>query len=248
MKVGYRYFSYSAHSKYFPSPGRYVPPRVATRDVIVIGGGHNGLICAAYLAKAGLDTLVLERRHLVGGAAITEEIEPGFLYSRASYLAGLLRPQIIEDLNLQKYGFKYLPRNPSSFTPTLITSKYKGKYLILGSDDKQNWESIAQFSRNDADAFPHYERFLGSIRDILQPLLDNPLPDLTEGSLRSRMSGLKSIKELIRVGYRNKEVLVPFYELMVGPAQVILDRWGTTVYVITVPIILIIIGGLRVIF
>jgi len=82
--------------KYYPSPGAFVAPKKTKRDVIIVGGGHNGLTSAAYLARAGLDVLVLERRHLVGGAAVTEELYPGFKFSRASYLAGLLRPQFIE--------------------------------------------------------------------------------------------------------------------------------------------------------
>ena len=101
------------HGKYLRSPGAYIAPTRSKRDAIVIGGGHNGLICAAYLAKKGLDVLVLERRHIIGGASVTEEIYPGFKYSRASYLAGLLRPQIIEELDLKKRGFKYINRDPS---------------------------------------------------------------------------------------------------------------------------------------
>lgn len=216
----------SIESKYWTSaPGVYVAPAKKSRDVIVIGGGHNGLISAAYLSKAGLDTLVLERRHLVGGAAVTEEIIPGFKFSRASYLAGLLRPKIIEDLQLAKYGFKYLPRNPSSFTPTKLDSIYKGKYLLLGDDAQENWRSIAQFSKRDADAYPKYEEFLGKIREIMQPLLDNAPPDLTQGQMREKLRTLSTIKELVKVGYKNKEVLVPFYELLTGPAEQILDRW-----------------------
>lgn len=80
--------------KYHPSPDAFVAPSSKKRDVIIIGGGHNGLVSAAYLAKHGLDVLVLERRHTVGGAAVTEEMVPGFKFSRASYLAGLLRPQV----------------------------------------------------------------------------------------------------------------------------------------------------------
>jgi hypothetical protein len=86
--------------KYLPSPGTFVAPASKKRSVVIIGGGHNGLVSAAYLAKAGVDVCVLERRHVIGGAAVTEELYPGFKFSRASYLAGLLRPQIIEDLNL----------------------------------------------------------------------------------------------------------------------------------------------------
>jgi hypothetical protein len=147
--------------KYDKSSGAYVPPSKNTRGAIIIGGGHNGLVSAAYLAKSGVDVLVLERRYIVGGAAVTEEMVPGFKFSRASYLAGLLRPQIIADLELEKFGFKYLPRNPSSFTPTLMDSPYAGKYLILGEDEEENYKSIAQFSVKDAEAYPHYEEFLG---------------------------------------------------------------------------------------
>jgi hypothetical protein len=168
--------------KYLPSQqGAYVPPKGGKggkRGVIVIGGGHNGLVSAAYLARSGVDVVVLERRHVIGGAAVTEEIVPGFKFSRASYLAGLLRPRIIKELGLERYGFKYLPRNPSSFTPTLKSSPYKGKYLLLGDDEKANYDSIAQFSVKDAEAFPKYEAFLGQVREIMQPLLDNPLPAL----------------------------------------------------------------------
>jgi hypothetical protein len=162
--------------KYDPSPGIYISPKKQRRDAIIIGGGHNGLITAAYLSHHGLDTLVLERRHLVGGAAVTEEIIPGYKFSRASYLAGLLRPQIIQDLNLEKYGFKYLPRDPSSFTPTLFSSPYRGRYLLLGEQEKENYQSIAQFSQKDAEAYPKYEEFLGKVRELVTPLLDNPLP------------------------------------------------------------------------
>lgn len=211
--------------KYLPSPGRYVPPASSKRQAIVIGGGHNGLVSAAYLAKAGLDVLVLERRHVLGGAAVTEELVPGFKFSRASYLAGLLRPQIIEDLDLPAHGFKYLPRNPSSFTPSAVDGPLEGKYLLLGEDEQSNWASIAQFSRRDADAFPAYEAFLGKVREVVTPLLDAPPPDLSQGGLREKMRTLRQLEQLARVSLKNREVLVPFYELFTAPAAHILDRW-----------------------
>lgn len=155
---------------------------------------------------------------------MTEEIEPGFKYSRGSYLAGLLRPQIIQDLELEKYGFKYLPRDPSSFTPTLESSIYKGKYLLLGASEEANYESIKQFSAKDAEEYPRYEEFLGKVRELIQPLLDNCPPDPTQGGLQERMAAMKTIKEVLKIGAKNREILVPFYELFVGPAQQILDR------------------------
>ena len=100
-------------------------------DVIIVGAGHNGLVSANYLADAGMKVGVFERRHTVGGAAVTEEIFPGFKFSRASYLAGLLRPDIIKELNLKKYGVEFLFRDPYSFTPC-----HDGKrYLLLGTEN-----------------------------------------------------------------------------------------------------------------
>ena len=96
-------------------------------DCIIIGAGHNGLICANYLAQGGWKVLVLEKRHLVGGACVTEEIAPGYKASVASYVVSLLLPEIVDELELEKHGYKTLPRNPSSFTPF-----DDGQYLFLG--------------------------------------------------------------------------------------------------------------------
>ena len=200
---------------------RFIQGNEKKRDVLIIGGGHNGLVAGNYLARKGLSVTVLERRHLVGGAAVTEEIIDGYKCSRASYLAGLLRPQIIQDLELEKYGFKYLPRDPSSFTPTLT----KDRYLILGASEEMNWKSIAQFSEQDADAFIEYENFLGKIREILEPLLDGPPPDVSQGSWRTRLDSLQMMNHLCKVGYKNREILIPFYELLTAPASHILNRW-----------------------
>ena len=101
-------------------------------DAIVIGGGHNGLVNGAYLAKAGLKTLILERRHLVGGAAITEEPYPGFKFTTFSYALSLLRPAIIHELELDKHGFMPIPM-PTTFAPTL-----DGDYLLVGDDKEPN--------------------------------------------------------------------------------------------------------------
>ncbi|KAL6222413.1 hypothetical protein ACLB2K_005805 [Fragaria x ananassa] len=116
-------------------------------DALVIGGGHNGLTAAAYLARGGLSVAVLERRHVIGGAAVTEELIPGFKFSRCSYLQSLLRPAVIKELELARHGMKLLKRSPSSFTPCL-----DGRYLLLGQDKDLNHSEIAKFSKLDAEA------------------------------------------------------------------------------------------------
>ena len=137
----------SSPCKYIPSNAQlFVAPKRTRRQVIIVGGGHNGLVAAAYLAKAGMDVLVLERRQMVGGAAVTEELHPGFRYSRASYVAGLLRPCIVEELQLERFGFKYLPRETSGFTLCDLDGPHAGKYLRFCSDAAETEASIAQFS------------------------------------------------------------------------------------------------------
>src|SRR6202011_3562574 len=114
-------------------------------NAIIIGAGHNGLVTACYLAKAGWKVLVLEKRYLVGGACVTEETFPGFKVSTAAYVNSLFRKEIIRDLRLHDYGFEVLERNPSSFTPYP-----DGRYLLLGPDASLNQREISKFSEKDA--------------------------------------------------------------------------------------------------
>jgi phytoene dehydrogenase-like protein len=142
-------------------------------DVIVIGGGHNGLTNAAYLAKAGLRTLVLERRHLVGGAAITEELLPGFKFTTFSYALSLLRPEIIHELELTRHGFMPLLM-PSTFCPM-----ENGDYLVQGQDHYDNLKEIARHSSADADAYEQYSYDVTRVVQAVKPLFDAIPPDIT---------------------------------------------------------------------
>src|SRR3989440_877075 len=141
-------------------------------DVIIIGAGHNGLVTAAYLARAGRKVLVLERRELVGGACVTEELWPGYKVSTAAYVNSLLRPEIIRDLELKRHGFELLPRSPSSFTPFP-----DGRYLIMGPDPDLNRREVGKFSARDAEALPRYEKMLERIAEFLEPMLMQAPPD-----------------------------------------------------------------------
>ncbi len=143
-----------------------------TYDAIVVGGGHNGLTNGAYLAKAGLKTLILERRSLFGGAAITEELHPGFWFTTFSYALSLLRPDIIHDLELTKHGFMPLLMS-STFAPM-----ENGDYLWLGQDHGDNLKEIARHSKHDADAYNQYSHDMEMVCQALKPLLDAPPPDL----------------------------------------------------------------------
>jgi phytoene dehydrogenase-like protein len=141
-------------------------------DAIVVGGGHNGLTHAAYLAKSGLRTLVLEKNDLVGGAAITEELLPGFSFTTFSYALSLLRPEIIHELDLVRHGFLPLMM-PSSFHPT-----GDGDYLLFGDDHAANLQEVRRHSPRDADAYERYHRDLDKACQAVRPLFDNPPPNL----------------------------------------------------------------------
>jgi phytoene dehydrogenase-like protein len=159
-----------------------------TYDAIVVGGGHNGLVNGAYLAKAGLKTLILERRHLVGGAAITEELYPGFSFTTFSYALSLLRPEIIHELELVKHGFMPLSM-PSTFAPTGA-----GDYLLMGPDKSENHHEIARHSRHDADAYDDYEHMMSQVAHAIRPLMDSIPPDVTskDPEERARLAAIGS--------------------------------------------------------
>src|SRR6187401_3019625 len=142
-------------------------------DAIIIGAGHNGLTAAAYLAKAGRKVLVLERRHLVGGAAVTEEIFPGFKFSVCSYVVSLLRPEIIRELNLARHGLEILPLD-GTFTPMP-----SGDYLWRVNDHARTFREIARHSRADAEAYEEYGKAMVEMGRFVKPILTMTPPDPT---------------------------------------------------------------------
>ncbi|XP_023062148.1 pyridine nucleotide-disulfide oxidoreductase domain-containing protein 2 isoform X6 [Piliocolobus tephrosceles] len=199
-------------------------------DAVVIGAGHNGLVAAAYLQRLGVNTAVFERRHVIGGAAVTEEIVPGFKFSRASYLLSLLRPQIYTDLELKKHGLRLHLRNPYSFTPMLeegAGSKVP-RSLLLGTDMAENQKQIAQFSRKDAQVFPRYEEFMHRLALAIDPLLDAAPVDMAafqRGSVLQRIKSLSTLKPLLKAGRVLGAQLPEYYEVLTAPITKVLDQW-----------------------
>lgn len=185
-------------------------------DAIVIGGGHNGLTAAAYLARAGLKTLLFERRELVGGACVTEELWPGFRVSRAAYVAGLLRPALLRELRLPARGLRLLARNPSSFTPIPGEAG-----LLLGPEREACRAEIRQFSRRDADRFGEYEGMLDRAAAAIEPLLDVPPPDPAGLHLRD----IPPLLRLLRGAISLRRDLPRVLALLLGPARSTLESW-----------------------
>src|SRR5215470_14506922 len=141
-------------------------------DAVVIGGVHNGLTCAAYLGMAGLSVRVLERRDVVGGAAVTEEFHPGFRNSVAAYTVSLLQPKIIRDLDLHRHGLKIVERRAQNFLPT-----EDGRYLLTG--EGRTVDEIAKFSTADAERYPAYSAEIAGVAAFLRELVLQAPPNVT---------------------------------------------------------------------
>ncbi|MCH7814626.1 MAG: NAD(P)/FAD-dependent oxidoreductase [Planctomycetes bacterium] len=187
-----------------------------TYDAIIVGGGHNGLVCAAYLAKAGRRVLVLERRHVLGGAAVTEELYPGFHFSVCSYVVSLFRPHIIRELELAKHGFDLIPLE-CSFLPLP-----DGDSLCRWSDDHETRREIARFSRKDAEVYPEFALAMTKMSQFVRGLIDAPAPD--PASLDPRQ-----LIKLLRLGKQFKglgpDLMHLNMQLMTMSAVDFLDLW-----------------------
>ncbi len=189
-------------------------------DAIVVGGGHNGLTCAAYLARAGMRVCVLERRHVLGGACVTEEVWPGQRVSRASYVVSMLQPKIVSDLRLHDHGYEAVPLDPS-----YATFGSDGRPIFFFGDTARTQESISRYSPKDAAAYPRFEELLSRSASFLRPLLLRPPPAL--GSKRpGDLLGL--LREAGRAAGLARRDVHELFRVMTMPVGDLLDDWFET--------------------
>jgi phytoene dehydrogenase-like protein len=189
------------------------------RDAVIIGGGHNGLVCAAYLAMAGRKVVVLERRHVVGGAAVTEEFHPGFRNSIAAYTVSLLNPKVIADLRLAEHGLRIVERRIANFLPL-----DDGRYLKVGGGRTR--EEVAKFSARDAERLDAYAARLEAVADVLRALALETPPNVIEGHPFAAISELiksgRIANRLRRLGIDLQRELL---DLFTNSAGAYLDGW-----------------------
>ena len=189
-------------------------------DAVIIGGGHNGLTCAAYLAAAGLSVCVAERRHVVGGAAVTEEFHPGFRNSTASYTVSLLDPQVIRELKLAEHGLVVRERPFANFLPLP-----NGEYLKVGGGIATTQAEVAKFSRRDAEALPAYYAMLDRVAAVLRDMLGVTPPNIGSGTVQD----IAALFDLMKTGRKLRALSLSerrdLVDLFTKSAGDVLDRW-----------------------
>ncbi len=185
-------------------------------DALIIGGGHNGLVCAHYLARAGMKVRILEARAVIGGAAVTEEFHPGFRNSTASYTVSLLQPKIIADMGLAERGYRVIERPKSNFLPL-----GNGDYLLLGGSLEATQQEIERFSRKDAARLPEYYAMLESAAEILRDLALEIPPNSGDGA-RAMLAGIQTARRFARLSTREQHDILKLFTLS---ARELLDQW-----------------------
>jgi phytoene dehydrogenase-like protein len=187
-------------------------------DALVVGGGHNGLVAAAYLAGAGLRTVVLERRHVLGGAAVTEEVFPGFRFSVASYVVSLLRPEIVRELELTRHGLEILPLD-GTFTPL------DDDYLWRVNDHGRTMRELRRWSRTDAEAYEEYGQLMVDMARFIKPVLSIVPPDPGRVDVRQWLPMAGLARSFRRLSPRQQDT---FVQLMTMSATDFLHQWFET--------------------
>ncbi len=186
-------------------------------DAIVVGAGHNGLVTAAYLAGAGWKVLVLERRELVGGCAVTEELWPGFRVSTAAYLSSLMQERVVQDLELHRFGYHVQPKDPAFFS--LFPG---GRTFFMWQDERKTLEEVARFSKKDAAALPEYEAMLERLARVVEWLLLTTPPNLPPESARDYLDWVRIAARIARLGREDVSRLVKIFTQSVAD---FLDDW-----------------------
>src|SRR5271165_1514483 len=193
-------------------------PLPSACDVLIIGGGHNGLVCACYLAAGGLSVAIFERRSIVGGAAVTEEFHPGFRNSTASYTVSLLNPKVIRELDLARHGLRIVERPLANFLPL---SAEPGAYLKVGGGLAATQAEVARYSERDAGRLPaYYEMLERAVGVVKQLALETP-PNVG-GGVGELIPALKTMRAVRKLGVEDKRSLLALFAKSAGD---LLDGW-----------------------